>query len=71
MSHSQKEMVVFNRAIGLSTSIASGLTSWVSLIETILAVGDYCMPLIIHRGKLPRTPLDIWFRCTKSTPNWL
>ena len=51
-------MVVFNRGIGSPISIVSGSIGWVSLIEIILVGGDYYMPLVIHHGKLPRTPLN-------------
>jgi hypothetical protein len=52
LSHSQNELVVFDRRIGAPLSLASGSTGWCSVLESISATGDTMKPLVI----LIRTP---------------
>jgi hypothetical protein len=70
MGHSQKENVVFDRRTGPPTSLASGTTSWASVIECINAAGQSIKPLVLHRGRVPHEPLDRWFPPSHECPDW-
>ena len=58
LSHSQKEMVVFDRRTRPPISITSGSIGWVSILECINAVGATLTPLVIHCGKVLNAPFD-------------
>src|SRR3954453_6887135 len=45
LSHSQNELVVFDRRTGPPLLLASGLTGWCSVLESISAAGDTMKPL--------------------------
>jgi hypothetical protein len=51
LSHSQNELVVFDRRTGAPLSLASGLTGWCSVLESISATGDTMKPLVIQRRR--------------------
>ena len=70
MSYSQRESVVFNRRTSPLTLIVSGLTGWVSVLESISAVGDVIKPLVIYRGKLYLQPFKCWFPPLDECPHW-
>jgi hypothetical protein len=61
LSHSQNELVIFDRRTGVSLSLASGLIGWCSVLESISAIGDTIKPLVIYRDTVPDKPLDRWF----------
>ena len=69
-SHSQREIMVFDRRTGPPLSIASVSTGWVSAIESISAIKDVLMPLVIYRGRKPSQPPDCWCSPSKECPNW-
>jgi hypothetical protein len=58
LSHSQNELVVFDRRTEAPLSLASGLIDWCSVLESISATGDTIKPLVIHRGVIPDKSLD-------------
>jgi hypothetical protein len=70
LSHSQNELVVFDRRTGPSLSLASDLTGWCSVLESTSAAGDTMKPLVIHRGAAPDKPLDHWFPPSPECPHW-
>ena len=70
LSHSQNELVVFDRRTGAPLSLASGSTGWCSVLESISAAGDTMKPLVIHRGTAPDKPLDRWFPPSQECPHW-
>jgi DDE superfamily endonuclease/Tc5 transposase DNA-binding domain len=70
LSHSQNELVVFDRRTGAPLSLASGSTGWCSVLESISAIGDTMKPLVIHRGTAPDKPLDRWFPASSECPHW-
>ena len=70
LSHSQNELVVFDRRTGPPLSLASGSTGWCSVLESTSAAGDTMKPLVIHRGAAPDKPLDRWFPPSPECPHW-
>jgi hypothetical protein len=58
LSHSQNELVVFDRRIRASLSLASGSIGWYSVLESISAIGDTIKPLVIYKGIASDKPLD-------------
>jgi hypothetical protein len=58
LSHSQNELVVFDRRTGAPLLLVNGLTGWCSVLESISAIGDSMKPLVIHRGAAPDKSLD-------------
>jgi hypothetical protein len=61
LSHSQNELVVFDRRTGAPLSLASSSTDWCSVLESISATRETMKPLVIPRGAAPNKPLDCWF----------
>src|SRR5947209_3639573 len=66
LSHSQNELVMFDRRTGPPLSLASGSTGWCSVLESTSAAGDTMKPLVIHRG----AALDRWFPSSPECPHW-
>jgi hypothetical protein len=69
-SHSQNELVIFDRRTGASLSLASDLTGWCSVLESISAIEDTMKPLVIYRDTAPDKPLDHWFPPFSEYPYW-
>jgi hypothetical protein len=70
LSHSQNELVVFDRRTEAPLSLVSGSTGWCSVLELTSASGDTIKPLVIHRGAAPDKPLDCWFPPSPECPYW-
>jgi hypothetical protein len=69
LSHSQNELVVFDRRTEASLSLASSLTGWCSVLKSISAAGDAIKALIIHKGAAPDKPLARWFPSSPECPH--
>jgi hypothetical protein len=70
LSHSQNELVVFDRRTEAPLSLASDLTGWCSVFESISAAKDAIKPLVIHRGAAPDKSLDRWFSSSPECHYW-
>jgi uncharacterized protein (TIGR03382 family) len=68
LSHSQNELVVFDRCTGAPLSLASGSTGWCSVLKSVSATGDTIKLLVIHKGAAPDKPLDRWFPPSPECP---
>jgi hypothetical protein len=70
LSHSQNELVVFDRRTGAPLSLASGSAGWCSVFKSISAAGDAMKPLVIYKGAVPDKPLDRWFPPSPKCSHW-
>jgi hypothetical protein len=67
LSHSQNELVVFDRRIGAPLSLTSGSTGWCSVLESISATGDTMKPLVILISHPPRVVLSSLLKMITNT----
>jgi hypothetical protein len=70
LSHSQNELVVFDRRTEAPLSLASDLINWCSVLKSISAIGDIIKPLVIYKDIVPDKPLDRWFPSFLKYPYW-
>lgn len=59
---------IFDKETGPPVSAASSASAWVTVLETVNAVGDKLRPMVVHMGKEPKTS---WWGRPGEIQGWL